>query len=209
VSATSRSSQALLAILAFALGAIIGGRSALRRAPHRGRLLAAATALQAGLVIVAAIVADVGGVHGSTARLTLIGLLAVAMGGQNAVARRLAVPDLTTTVLTLTFTGLVADATSTSVRIRRLVPIVAMLGGALIGGVLLRWVSLAAPTLAGCHAAGHLRRERLRRDPSPTLTCLAVAKLPALATHPHRSDHGTRCGQASASAVIRFAKGTK
>jgi Protein of unknown function (DUF1275) len=51
----------------------------------------------------------------------------------------LAVPDLTTTVLTLTVTGLVADATSWSVRGRRLVPIVAMLGGAFAGGVLLRW----------------------------------------------------------------------
>jgi uncharacterized membrane protein YoaK (UPF0700 family) len=60
------------------------------------------------------------------------------MGGQNAIARRLAVPDLTTTVLTLTLTGLVADATPWSVRVRRLVPIVAMLGGALAGGALLR-----------------------------------------------------------------------
>ena len=72
--------------------------------------------------------------RGAAARLTLVGLLAVAMGGQNAIARRLAVPDLTTTVLTLTLTGLVADATPWSVRVRRLVPIVAMLGGALAGG---------------------------------------------------------------------------
>jgi uncharacterized membrane protein YoaK (UPF0700 family) len=151
----------LLAIVAFALGAIIGGRWAVPRAPHRGRLLAAAAAVQAGLVVVAAIVADVGGVRDSAARLTLIGLLAVAMGGQNAVARRLAVPDLTTTVLTLTVTGLLADATSWSVRVRRLVPIVAMLGGALMGGVLLRWVSppaplwLAAALLVSCAATAY------------------------------------------------------
>ena len=135
----------LLAIVAFALGASIGGRWAVRRAPHRGRLLVAATAMQAGLVVVAAVVADARGVQGSASRLTLIGLLAVAMGGQNAVARRLAVPDLTTTVLTLTVTGLVADATSRSARIRRSVSIVSMLGGALMGGVLLRWVNPAAP----------------------------------------------------------------
>ena len=67
------------------------------------------------------------------------------MGGQNAIARKLAVPDLTTTALTLTVTGLVADATSWSVRGRRVVPIVAMLGGAFAGGVLLRGVSIAAP----------------------------------------------------------------
>jgi len=135
----------LVAILAFALGAFAGGRWALRRAPHRGRLLSAAAATQAGLVVGAAVVAQAAGVGGSAARLTLIGLLAVAMGAQNAVARRLAVPDLTTTVLTMTVTGLVADATSWSMRGRRLVPIAAMLGGALAGGALLHWVSIAAP----------------------------------------------------------------
>jgi uncharacterized membrane protein YoaK (UPF0700 family) len=135
----------LVAVLAFTLGAAAGGRWGLRRAPHRGQLLAAAATTQAGLVVVAAVVAETAGVRSSAARLTLVGLLALAMGGQNAVARRLAVPDLTTTVLTLTVTGMVADATSWSVRLRRLTSIVAMLGGALTGGVLLRWVSTGAP----------------------------------------------------------------
>ncbi len=40
----------------------------------------------------------------------LIGALAVAMGLQTATARRLAVPDLPTTVVTQTLTGLVADS---------------------------------------------------------------------------------------------------
>ena len=94
-------------------------------------------------------------------RLTLIGLLALAMGGQNAVVRRLAVPDLTTTVLTLTVTGLVADTTPSSVRVRRLISVLAMLAGALAGGVLLRWVGLAAPLwvaavlLVGCAAGAY------------------------------------------------------
>jgi uncharacterized membrane protein YoaK (UPF0700 family) len=135
----------LVAVLAFTLGAATGGRWAVRRAPHRGHLLAAAATTQAGLTVIAAVVAETAGVRSSAARLTLVGLLALAMGGQNAVARRLAVPDLTTTVLTLTVTGLVADATSWSVRFRRLISIVAMLGGALTGGVLLRWVSTGAP----------------------------------------------------------------
>jgi uncharacterized membrane protein YoaK (UPF0700 family) len=138
-------SASLVAILAFSLGAAIGGRWAVGREPHRGNLLAAAAATQAGFVVVAAVIAETAGVAGSGARFTLVGLLAVAMGGQNAVARRLAVPDLTTTVLTLTVTGLVADNTSWAVRGRRLVPIAAMLGGALAGGALLRWVSTAAP----------------------------------------------------------------
>ncbi len=148
----------LLAIVAFAVGAVVGGRWALREPPHRGRLLAVAATAQAALVVVAAVIAEIVAVRGLAARLVLIGVLAVAMGGQNAVARRLAVPDLTTTVLTMTVTGLVADASVSSVRLRRLVPIFAMLGGALLGGTLVRWVSLAAPLwlaaaiLVGCAA---------------------------------------------------------
>jgi uncharacterized membrane protein YoaK (UPF0700 family) len=135
----------LMAILAFTVGAAIGGRWATHRPQHRGHLLAVAAATQAGLVAAAAVVAATAGVRDSAARVTLVGLLALAMGGQNAIARRLAVPDLTTTVLTLTVTGLVADASSWRVRVRRLLAIGAMLGGALTGGVLLRWVSPTAP----------------------------------------------------------------
>jgi uncharacterized membrane protein YoaK (UPF0700 family) len=135
----------LLAVLAFALGAAVGGRWAAGRAVHRGHLLGAATAAQAGVVLVAAVIASTAGVRGLSVRLLLIGLLGLAMGGQNAVVRRLSVPDLTTTVLTLTVTGLVADTTPQSVRSRRVVSVLAMLAGALIGGILLRWVALAAP----------------------------------------------------------------
>jgi uncharacterized membrane protein YoaK (UPF0700 family) len=151
----------LFAVFAFAVGAAVGGRWAASRAPHRGHLLAAATSVQAGLVLVAAVLASTVGVRGSAVRLTLIALLALAMGGQNAVVRRLAVPDLTTTVLTLTFTGLVADTTPSSVRVRRLISVLAMLAGALVGGVLLRWVALAAPLwvaavlLIGCAAGAY------------------------------------------------------
>jgi uncharacterized membrane protein YoaK (UPF0700 family) len=150
--------RSLTAILAFAFGAFLGGRWSGGSTVHRGLLLAAVTAAQTGLVLVAAIVADTAGVDGSAARLVLIALLAIALGGQNAIVRRLAVPDLTTTVLTLTVTGLVADATPWSVRSRRLISVVAMLVGALIGGVLLRWVDPAAPLwlaavlLVGCAA---------------------------------------------------------
>jgi uncharacterized membrane protein YoaK (UPF0700 family) len=146
----------LLAVLAFALGATVGGRWGAGRAVHRGHLLAAASSLQAGLVVIAAVIASTAGVRGSAVQLTLIGLLALAMGGQNAVVRRLAVPDLTTTLLTLTVTGLVADTTAPSVRGRRVISVLAMLAGALTGGVLLRWVALAAPLwlaavlLVGC-----------------------------------------------------------
>jgi uncharacterized membrane protein YoaK (UPF0700 family) len=147
----------LVAILAFGLGALVGGRAALSRTPHRGYLLSAGAAIEAVLVATASVVAVAAGVGAASARLSLIGLLAVAMGGQNAIARRLAVPDLTTTVLTLTVTGLVADSTSWSVRGRRLMAIGAMLGGAVAGGLLLQVntaapVGLAAALLACCSA---------------------------------------------------------
>src|SRR5215210_5086228 len=51
----------LLAVLAFALGAAVGGRWAVGRDVHRGLLLAATTAMQASLVLVAAIIASTAG----------------------------------------------------------------------------------------------------------------------------------------------------
>ena len=87
----------------------------------------------------------------------LIALLALVMGIQNATARRLAVADLTTTVLTLTLTGIAADSWlggGTGARTaRRLLAVIAMLGGALVGGLLLKLgpvapVAVAAAILA-------------------------------------------------------------
>ena len=70
----------------------------------------------------------------------LIVLLGASMGLQNAAARKIAVPDLTTTVLTLTITGLAADSSaaggSGSHAGRRLAAIAAMLAGALVGTAL-------------------------------------------------------------------------
>jgi uncharacterized membrane protein YoaK (UPF0700 family) len=145
----------LFAVFAFALGAAVSGRWAARRALHRGHLLAAATSVQAGVVLVASVIVSAGGVQGSAVRLTLIGLLALAMGGQNAVVRRLAVPDLTTTVLTLTFTGLVADTTPSSVRLRRLISVLAMLAGA-SGRCLVALGRPRSAALGGDSAAGRL-----------------------------------------------------
>ncbi|MDX6413819.1 MAG: hypothetical protein QOH23_1229 [Gaiellaceae bacterium] len=62
------------------------------------------------------------------------------MGVQNATARKLAVPDLTTTVLTMTLTGVAADSALAggqgSKVVHRGLSVVALLLGALIGGAL-------------------------------------------------------------------------
>jgi len=77
-------------------------------------------------------------------------LTAIAMGLRNATVRRLAVPDLTTTVLTLTLTGLAADSSlaggNNPRSLRRIFSVVAMFGGAAIGAILLRY-GLALPVV--------------------------------------------------------------
>jgi len=101
----------LTAIFAFLAGAVVGGRLGSRAGNHRGRFLALATYLQIA-VIGAALVASMASADpdGDATQYALIVLLALAMGLQNATARRLGVPDLTTTVLTLTLTGIAADS---------------------------------------------------------------------------------------------------
>jgi uncharacterized membrane protein YoaK (UPF0700 family) len=84
-------------------------------------------------------------------RYGLIGTLGFAMGLQNAVARRLAVPDLTTTVLTLTITGIAADQTIVggvgSKLGRRIVAISSMFIGGLLGAILVLHVAIYYPLL--------------------------------------------------------------
>ena len=64
------------------------------------------------------------------------------MGIRNATVRRLAVPDLTTTVLTMTLTALAAESTiaggSGKGSLRRTSAVVAMLAGAVAGALMLR-----------------------------------------------------------------------
>jgi uncharacterized membrane protein YoaK (UPF0700 family) len=77
---------------------------------------------------------------GNVLFLGVIGLTALAMGFRNATTRKLGVPDLTTTVLTLTITSLAADSSlagGTNPRWRRRVAsVLLMFGGATVGGVI-------------------------------------------------------------------------
>jgi len=72
------------------------------------------------------------------------------MGLRNSVVRKLAIPDLTTTVLTLTFAGLAADSSLVGGDNprwqRRGAAILAMLAGATAGASMLRY-SVAVPLL--------------------------------------------------------------
>jgi uncharacterized membrane protein YoaK (UPF0700 family) len=78
----------------------------------------------------------------------LIALTALAMGTRNAAVRKLAIPDLTTTVLTLTITGIGADsslANGNNPRLaRRVESVVAMFLGAALGAVIIHYSISAA-----------------------------------------------------------------
>jgi uncharacterized membrane protein YoaK (UPF0700 family) len=140
------------ALGAFLTGAVIGGRIALALGEHRGHQLRTAAACTVIPVLVAVAVATwAGRPPGDGARYALIVLLAVAMGLQNATARRLAVPDLTTTVLTNTLTGMAADSRLAGGRgghvARGLVAAGAMLLGAGAGALLVLEVDLVVPLI--------------------------------------------------------------
>jgi uncharacterized membrane protein YoaK (UPF0700 family) len=139
----------LVATAAFLLGALAGGRIGTRVGRHRGRLLAVATYIKIVLLGAAfGLSAASANFDPILVQYGLVVLLALAMGLQNAVARRLGVPDLTTTVLTLTLTGLAADsrlAGGTSPRpARRVLSVMTMLLGAATGAYLVLNVSPSA-----------------------------------------------------------------
>jgi uncharacterized membrane protein YoaK (UPF0700 family) len=128
----------VIALGTFLCGSVLGGRLALRFAD--ARLLTVATVVK--IVLVAAALAVVAGSHGpldTMHRDVTIALLAFAMGVQNASARRVGIPDLTTTVLTMTLTAFAAESTlagGTNPRWRwRALSIGSMLVGAFAGGL--------------------------------------------------------------------------
>jgi len=130
----------LLAVGTFLIGAWICGRLVARFGSHRGRLLFVATSLEAAMLTGAATVGLVASSPYEAITLaTLVGLLGIGLGMQNAAARFLRVPDLTTSVLTLTITGMAADtAARTGTQWgRRAVPVLTLFLGACGGAVLI------------------------------------------------------------------------
>ncbi|HXP32857.1 MAG TPA: YoaK family protein [Acidimicrobiales bacterium] len=128
----------MVALGAFGVGAVGGGRVGANLAHDRARMLSAGTILQAVFVAVAVVLAAASASPMTAGfRYGLIVVLGVSMGIQNAAARKLAVPDMTTTVLTQTITGISADGTlaggSGSQAGRRGLTVLAMFAGAIMG----------------------------------------------------------------------------
>lgn len=127
----------------FLVGAGAGGRLIARLGPDRSRLFAVAVTIELLLFAIATLVVRLSASSSGTGRRDV----AVAMGTQNAVARHLAVPDLTTTVLTMTLTGLASDLRHGSREglVRRLLAVLSMFAGAVVGATL---VLQQSPTTA-------------------------------------------------------------
>jgi len=130
----------LASLGSFLVGAACAGRLTLHIESRR-RWLLAAMAIEGVLAGGAAAVASSTSTIGSGwPRYGVIVLMAFAMGVRNSTIRRLAVPDVTTTVLTMTLTGLAADSTlagGSNPKVgRRTAAVAAMLIGAFVGAVL-------------------------------------------------------------------------
>lgn len=139
----------LTSLGSFVVGAAVGGRGTVRLGGGSRRtwvrLTLAAEAVLLGITAVVAFAAP-----GATATAyTLIAVTAFAMGLRNATVRKLGVPDLTTTVLTMTLTGLAADSRAgggPGIRSpRRTASVIAMVAGATLGAWLVLHHGLGIP----------------------------------------------------------------
>ncbi|WP_433803200.1 YoaK family protein [Actinomycetospora sp. CA-084318] len=128
----------LAALAGFLVGALAGGVVVTRFRARRGRLLLVTVLVEVLLVAVAVVLLALGLQVTSAGASGVAVLLALALGLQNTTVRHLAVPDLTTTVLTMTITGIGADVRRSGVRVlgRRLLAVGTMLVGALVGALL-------------------------------------------------------------------------
>ena len=156
----------LAALVWFLIGAVLGGRIMAQASPESHIRFATQAFLLEVLFLTAASLCAIGYtgrvMEPSVRLLALIALTALAMGTRNAAVRKLAIPDVTTTVLTLTLTGIAADsslAKGKNVRLaRRVGAVLAMFSGAALGAVVIGYsvaaaLGLAAAITALCNAA--------------------------------------------------------
>jgi uncharacterized membrane protein YoaK (UPF0700 family) len=149
--------RSLTSLIAFLFGAGLGGRLGVAMAAsNRKRWLLIVATAEAALLLAAALASIGFNIESETPMRSLyavIILTAVAMGLRNATVRRLAVPDMTTTVLTLTLTGVAADSSlagGSNTRIgSRTATVLLMFAGAAIGALLVRR-GLVLPLALSC-----------------------------------------------------------
>jgi uncharacterized membrane protein YoaK (UPF0700 family) len=137
------------ALLSFLAGAVLAGRLVRGSSgTPLNRWTSRAFATEAALFALAALATSLGSVY------PMIVLTAAAMGLRSATVRNIGIPDLTTTVLTMTLAGLAADSSLAGGDNRnwkiRAAAVAALLAGAAAGALLVR-ISVAG-ALAVCTA---------------------------------------------------------
>jgi uncharacterized membrane protein YoaK (UPF0700 family) len=143
----------LVAISMFLLGALAAGRTSRAYAGRAlGPWMIASALAEAGLLWAAAFVAigfDIALQSPNWRLYSIIALTAAAMGFRNATVRQLKVPDLTTTVLTMTLTGLAADSSLAGGAnpnwLRRTSGVLAIFLGATVGALLVARYGMSVP----------------------------------------------------------------
>ncbi|WP_055526965.1 YoaK family protein [Streptomyces graminilatus] len=144
-------SHTLTSLVSFVAGAVAGGRVAGRLGGGSRRRWARITLAVEAVLLGASSAVAFAAPDATVTVYTLIAVTAFAMGLRNATVRRLGVPDLTTTVLTMTLTGLAADSRAAGGTgrnsPRRSAAVVAMAVGALLGAWLVVHHGLAIPLL--------------------------------------------------------------
>jgi uncharacterized membrane protein YoaK (UPF0700 family) len=130
----------VIALVGFVIGATVGAAAAGRRG--RPAHLHLGLVLELVAVAVAFVVAVTGSVQSTDRRDVVVGLLAFAMGTQNAVVRRMALSEANTTVLTTSLGSLAADIVAIGGRPpragRRVATVSCIFAGAVVGAVLQR-----------------------------------------------------------------------
>jgi uncharacterized membrane protein YoaK (UPF0700 family) len=137
----------LFALCGFLLGAVGGGTALRHLEQNRAELIRNAVGTELALLVLSLVLALLAGVPVPSAYADAIAMaLAMALGLQNSFVRRLSVPDLTTTVLTMTLTGIAADTPDGDGTVigRRILAVLAMLLGAVGGALLVLRVNPAA-----------------------------------------------------------------
>lgn len=145
----------IVAIATFMGGALLSGFVwRLHREKPLRRWLIAAAVIEAALLCGAAAIAtrfDIATLTPDVHLYAIIGLTAITMGFRNGTIRQLKVPDLTTTVLTLTITGLASDSNLVGGNNpnwqRRVGSVLAIFAGATLGAALVMRYGLAIPLL--------------------------------------------------------------
>jgi uncharacterized membrane protein YoaK (UPF0700 family) len=138
----AKTEATVVALLAFAVGAALAGQLRLLRSSKAVLVMRRMLVVEIAFVAAATIAALLLGVDSDRDRLIVVAILAIALGLQNATVHALAIPDLTTTVVTQQLSGIGAEALNVEAArdrlARRTAALAAMLAGAIVAALLIR-----------------------------------------------------------------------